>query len=389
MNGAAAEFQAALRLSPNDASTHFYLGAALKAKGDLNGAVAELQSALRLSPNDANTHFYLGAALKAKGDLSGAIAEYEAAIRLDPKRASALNSLAWLYATAGDTALRNPPKALEYALRAVALDSTQDTYHLGTLAEAYYVNGDYANAVLTEKKALAVQSDDETRKTHEENLKKYEAAQNAPSRPALRPDPKDSQEHYKSGYALYLKGDQEGAFAEFQVALRLDPNAVNPYVALGTLFNAKGDTNGAIAEFQAALRLDPRRVDAHIGLGDALDAKGDKKGAIAEFLAALQFSPTDASALNNLAVLYGMTDDTTLRNPAKALEYALRAVAADDAKNANHLDTLAIAYSLNGDFSNAVLTEKKALSLQPDDAHRKEYEERLAEYERAQKQAGR
>jgi tetratricopeptide (TPR) repeat protein len=119
-------------------------------------------------------HNSRGGTLSAKGDVNGAIAEYQAALRLNPNSAQALNSLAWLYATAKDATLRDPSKALKYALQAVALDQAKNANYLNTLAKAYDVNGDYVNAVLTEKKALAIPLDDATRKKFETSLEWYE-----------------------------------------------------------------------------------------------------------------------------------------------------------------------------------------------------------------------
>jgi tetratricopeptide (TPR) repeat protein len=176
LNGAIAECQAALRLNPNLAEAHYRLGAALYDKGDLNGAIVEYRAALRLNPDSAVAHHNLGAALRKKGDISGAIAEYETALRINPKYVPALNNLAWLYATTSDATLRNLPKALEYALQAVALEDGKNPHPLDTLAEAYYVNGDSQRAVLTEKRALALPLDDATRKSLQASLERYEQA---------------------------------------------------------------------------------------------------------------------------------------------------------------------------------------------------------------------
>ena len=81
-------YRAVLRLSPDDANTHFNLGIVLQSKGDLEGAERSYRSALRLSPDNANTHNNLGGVLHDKGDLEGAERSYRAALRLSPDHAS-------------------------------------------------------------------------------------------------------------------------------------------------------------------------------------------------------------------------------------------------------------------------------------------------------------
>src|ERR1700680_3148342 len=93
LNGAVAEYQAALRLNPNHVHAHINLCNVLYAKDDLNGAVAECQAALRLDPNLAEAHHTLGLALYDKDDLNGAIVEYRAAIRLNPNEPLAHSDL--------------------------------------------------------------------------------------------------------------------------------------------------------------------------------------------------------------------------------------------------------------------------------------------------------
>lgn len=105
------------------------------------------------------------------------------------------------------------------------------------------------------------------------------------------------------------------------------------------------------------------------------------KGTVAEYEAALQLNPNLTEALNSLALIYAKAEDTTLRNPAKSLKYALQAVHLDHAKNAIYLDTLAEAYAVNGDYQNAILTIQKALALEPDKSTKRNFEVSLEYYE--------
>jgi TPR repeat protein len=85
-------------------------------------------------------------------------------------------------------------------------------------------------------------------------------------------------------------------------------------------------------------------------------------------------------ALNNSAWLYATSQDTTVRNPAKALEYASSAVKLSHETNPDILDTLAEAYYTQGDYDDAIKAEEKALTLKP---HEPSFKERLAKYQQA------
>lgn len=277
LNGAMAEYRAALQLNPDFVNVHISLGITLYLYGDVNGALSEYQAAIRLAPNDSVAHHNLAATLKTMGDEKGAISEYQTASRLDPSNSYTLDRLASLYATASDATLRNPPKSLEYALQAVKFDDAKNPSHLNTLAEAYYVNGEYKNAVLTEKKALSLLPDDATRKSVEANLAKYELTIGEPSAgealalPAV-PAPVQTQtsERANAARASYEKGleavkqqDWNLAVSNFLVAQEAEPESPTILFNLG-LASEKIPAYElrAIAWFQAYLLVAPSASDA-------------------------------------------------------------------------------------------------------------------------------
>jgi TPR repeat protein len=88
----------------------------------------------------------------------------------------------------------------------------------------------------------------------------------------------------------------------------------------------------------------------------------------------------NAAALNNLAWIYATSQDRTLRDSAKAFEYAIGAVQAAKESNPDVLDTLAEAYYAQDDYEHAIQTEEKALALKP---HEPSFRERLAKYQQA------
>lgn len=185
------------------------------------------------------------------------------------------------------------------------------------------------------------------------------------------------------GLALGLRGELDRAIRDFDQALKLNPNYAEALRNRGEAYRLKDLYDLAIQDYDRALRLEPDHARAFNGRGNAHESNGDLHRAIRDYKQAVRLNPDYDSALNNLAWLYATAADRTLRNPAKALECALRAVALNGANNADDLDTLAEAYFINRDYLNAIMTEKKAVALQPDSAIREEFEQSLAKYEQA------
>ena len=92
---AAAERRAAAQISQTNTSLqaarfNTNSGIRMLTAGDLEGALAQFQSAIHVSPQYAPAHFQLAVALQRKGDLAGARAEYKKASHLDPQLQSPL-----------------------------------------------------------------------------------------------------------------------------------------------------------------------------------------------------------------------------------------------------------------------------------------------------------
>jgi tetratricopeptide (TPR) repeat protein len=94
---------------------------------------------------------------------------YEASLGLKPENPVVLNNLAWLLATSEDDRFREPELALALARQAAGLQ--ESAFILDTLAECYFVNGLYAEAVAAGRQALALAKGD--RRHYEEQLRKF------------------------------------------------------------------------------------------------------------------------------------------------------------------------------------------------------------------------
>lgn len=132
----------------------------------------------QLIESSENIEIYKGLAYvyHRRGDSAKAKWAYENILRLYPDDGLALNNLAWVLATAQDKTLLDYPRALTLAERAVEIDRSPT--FLDTLAEAYYVNGFYDQALETIKEALENAS--ENRDYFARQLKRFRKAQGLP-----------------------------------------------------------------------------------------------------------------------------------------------------------------------------------------------------------------
>lgn len=128
-----------------------------------------IQRELQKTPANPNLYSMLGDLYYSRKNFDAAVAAYEKALMLDSENPRVLNNLAWLYATCEDRKFRNSKKAVQYAEKAVAFEDAPHTWD--TLAESYYVNGDYKKAVSAAKRALGLAG--KNRSYFEKQLEKF------------------------------------------------------------------------------------------------------------------------------------------------------------------------------------------------------------------------
>jgi tetratricopeptide (TPR) repeat protein len=116
----------------------------------------------------------------------------------------------------------------------------------------------------------------------------------------------------------------------------------------------------------AGLALALTRMSAEMKkLGDSANAEKAGSEAIELMRAVAERPGAGAYEWNDYANALLTSEIESLRQPAKALELALRANRATRETNAMFLDTLAWAYFRSGDAPSAVRTERQALALVP------------------------
>ena len=120
---------------------------------------------------------YLADLYHLRGQYREAMGHYQQALAIDPDQAEVLNNLAWLLLTAEQEELRDPPRALELALRADRLRPDQ-AFILDTLATAWWLNDRPERAVAAARAALATNPAD--RRYYQQQLEKFLEAAKQP-----------------------------------------------------------------------------------------------------------------------------------------------------------------------------------------------------------------
>ena len=123
-------------------------------------------------PDNANLYSMLGNIYYNAKNWSGTQDAWENSVALNPDNALVLNNLAWHYATCEDENYQDHFRALALAKLAIRLETSPHIWD--TLAESYYVNGMYRDALEAGRKALERAA--KKRSYYEDQIKKFEAA---------------------------------------------------------------------------------------------------------------------------------------------------------------------------------------------------------------------
>ena len=183
---------------------------------------------------------------------------------------------------------------------------------------------------------------------------------------------KNTQSHYSLGAALIesnlgnaLARERlwDAAIGHLQQAVRLRPDYADAYFNLGSVLFQEGKIDQAIAEWQKTLAINPRDSEAHRNVADALRKQGKVKEAMSEYEQALNIAPEDSAALNNLAWILATYSDASMRDGARAVTLATRAVQVSGGRNPSFVRTLAAAHAEVGQFGEAAGTAEVAKEL--------------------------
>jgi Flp pilus assembly protein TadD len=332
-------------------------GQAAFERGDAEQAIAKFRHALELRPDFSDAQHFLGVALEKQGDTAAASAAYRKAVELNPADVTARQSLDRLTLPDAPT----PQKSAESA--AASTSGEDDTAHMAEL-EGYIRESKFeevepllADYVKEHPKSdwgwYALGYSQFAQKKVGESIRSLAQC--------LQLNVRNAEAHKILGRDLMIIGRFDAAQTEFEQGIRYDPTSAEMYYNLGKLFSMQDDWERARKEFDEALRLAPNYVEALDALGFAQEALGNDAAAVASYEKAIALNDEQhgkyAVAHANLSAYYNRTG-----NPAKALDYAHKALELDAKSDAAWFQQ-ARAYERQGRLDDAVESLAKAITL--------------------------
>lgn len=135
-------------------------------------------------PDNPMLHFLLANIYFEQKQYAPAEKHYLTTLMLQPQQPEVLNNLAWMYATAEDPGFRKTEEALKFSLIAAEIDP--QPHILDTLAESYFINGAYEEAIAAIQEAIAKKPADMA--YYKKQLKKFEDHRQSDKIKRLPPD---------------------------------------------------------------------------------------------------------------------------------------------------------------------------------------------------------
>ena len=180
---------------------------------------------------------------------------------------------------------------------------------------------------------------------------------------ALQANPEFAKTHNNLGMSLQLQGDVMAATRHFRRAIEIDPNYGQAHLRLGHALESQGQLDEALRHCRLALQIAPDNAAAHYRVAVILIGTGRAEGAGKHLQEAARLKHSWVAPINTAAWLLATHPNANIREPREAVQLAQQAAALTHRQDATVLDTLAAAFAAEGQFDQAVLTGKEALSL--------------------------
>ena len=265
-------------------------------QGRIHEAIAMFGQCLKLDPERADLHFFLGYSFHLGNDLDRAIECYGRALAIDPGLADAFHNLGQARFAQG-----RPAEAVDNYQQAIALDCSPDYFF--SLGQAYQEQSLFDDAAHAFRNALTIAPRDA--ECHcwlgmaLQALGDLTGAEACFER-SLALDPGQLDTYYLLGQLLLDQDRFEEARRVYQDSLALDPNRDGVWIILAELNTALDIPEEAVLCYRRALAINPHQADALNNSAAIYRSLGRLDEAEAGFRQALTINPGLAEARANL-----------------------------------------------------------------------------------------
>ena len=166
---------------------------------------------------------------------------------------------------------------------------------------------------------------------------------------------------FEKGLALIKARQYDKAIEAFSEVIDMIPGDFQAYNHRGIARAYQTDYDGAIQDYTTALKLKPGYAEALNNRGFAWVKKGNLEKALADFSRAIELEPNFLDAYNSKAWILATSSDKRYRNGKQAAKLAKKAVEID--ATIDSLDAMSAAYAANGQFDEAIASQKKVIEL--------------------------
>jgi tetratricopeptide (TPR) repeat protein len=284
-------WNAVLKLNPNDLAAFKYRGTAYLYKDDWNHSIADYSQVIQRKPNDVAAFDGRGYAHYEKQDWEEAINDFKSAIRLNSQNWALYRNLGRVYLTMDEfdnaitnftTAIRlNPWDDWSYNCRAVAQEDKGNlTAAIADFKTALQISPNYANVYVNcgnlfryEKQSLDVAIADYTE--------------------AIRLEPTNADTLAIRADAYFAQKKYDQALGDYNTAIQMQPTNAAYYFLRGQFQEWMTNYDGAADDFGEAVHLTPTNCGYWCVQGEFFEKMTNYEGAIAAFTQCIARQPTN------------------------------------------------------------------------------------------------
>lgn len=316
----------ALNLANNDVMIYTKLAGVYSEMGEYDKALQTYAKVAELKPSDGYIYLSVGSIYENMGKYQDALNAYNKVAEMCPE-------YLYNYLNIGNVQyqLRDYKSAIENYNKFLSTYS-QHVEARENLAASYINSGDFTNAV-----------------NEYENL--------------YRRNPVSFKNFANYGQALFQVKDYQKASEFLEKAVEANPENTSAHVSLALAYQELGKNEQALAQYDVVFRQQPALNSIRFDYANLLADMGQDEAAIANYKIYIANYPNDASAYQNIGVVYKRLNklDDTISNYEKAI--ALQ----KDKKDMALVEDLAQCYHLKKDYPNALKYYDEVLAVNKND----------------------